>query len=440
MSIEAQRLVRAVGELTGPQKAVLAAYAAYADESGYCWAGTARIAFDTAFSLATVGRARRALIRRGWLKSRRRLGTSSVTRLNLARIAEAGIDTGPARPRRPLLIEFADPGPDARGGTELASASPEVSVAPAPPRRPRKHIPIAEPPAPDTAPGDRPDDRPNDRPGDRPDDPVCAGRAQSAHPERNDPLRVSGLPAHPERESVRELSGDLSLDARAHADSVGDRVPDRSERASETAPPTPHPAPADSRAPAVDPAPAAAPAQPPTPAPGDEAEAAAWALDLIGGLDYGAHRRPTRARATALALKLGVAHAGGLSQRDLRRHCRAALNQARRNGVAYLDGALDPDHLPIPTRPAPSPAPTSTTPAAPAAATTAVTTAGHGAVPGAVPGAVTGAGLDRPSGSPATATMSRAQAQAEIRRILTRRRPATSPEMAADAQTGPAAA
>lgn len=125
MSIEAQRLVRAVGELTGPQKAVLAAYAAYADESGYCWAGTARIAFDTAFSLATVGRARRALIRRGWLKSRRRLGTSSVTRLNLARIAEAGIDTGPARPRRPLLIEFADPGPDAR-------------AAPSSPRRHRR--------------------------------------------------------------------------------------------------------------------------------------------------------------------------------------------------------------------------------------------------------------------------------------------------------------
>lgn len=352
MSIEAQRLVRAVGELTGPQKAVLAAYAAYADESGYCWAGTARIAFDTAFSLATVGRARRALIRRGWLKSRRRLGTSSVTRLNLARIAEAGIDTGPARPRRPLLIEFADPGPDARGGTELASASPEVSVAPAPPRRPRKHIPIAEPPAPDTAPDTAPDDRPNDRP----DDPVCAGPAQSAHPERNDPLRVSGLPAHPERESVREPSGDLSLDADAGANTARRQVADPSEGTKETAPTTtPNTEPDASTVPAT----VLATTNPAAGTPEAEADSGveAWALELIVSLDYGPHRRPTRTRAHALAVKLGAAHTGGLTQRELRRHCRTALNQARHNGVAYLDGALHPDHLPIPAHPPQAPPP-----------------------------------------------------------------------------------
>ncbi|KAA1012319.1 hypothetical protein FVA95_27285 [Pseudonocardia sp. EV170527-09] len=49
---------------------------------------------------------------------------------------------------------------------------------------------------------------------------------------------------------------------------------------------------------------------------------AGFALVAVFSAMIGAHRRPTRARATALALKLGVAHAGGLSQRELRRHCR----------------------------------------------------------------------------------------------------------------------
>lgn len=422
MSNEAQGLVRNL-PMSSPHKPILMAYANYADEAGYCWPSVETIAFDTGFSVPTVVRVRRDLIAGGWLRSKRKFGSSATTRLNLPKIAAAGIDRGDRTKIIPELEFGTDPDTDPEPPTRPTG---DCGRGPATAGRARRAAPIPAP-APDASPTGVEGESAGHARRDQADLNAGSGAARSDQTDLHVQIPVICSYRSQGSSIPQEPSGDLSLDARAHADSVGDRVPDRSERASETAPPNPRPA---------DPAPVtvAAETTPPAPETGDEpeAEAAAWALDLIGGLDYGAHRRPTRARATALALKLGVAHAGGLSQRDLRRHCRAALNQARRNGVAYLDGALDPDHLPIPTRPAPSPAPTSTTPAAPASATTAVT--------GAVPGAVTGAGLDRPSGSPATATMSRAQAQAEIRRILTRRRPATSPEMAADAQTGPAAA
>lgn len=50
-----------------------------------------------------------------------------------------------------------------------------------------------------------------------------------------------------------------------------------------------------------------------------------------------------------MARLVAAAHASGLSEREIRRHCRAALNEATSNGAAYLQGALDPENLPVPS-------------------------------------------------------------------------------------------
>lgn len=85
-------------------------------------------------------------------------------------------------------------------------------------------------------------------------------------------------------------------------------------------------------------------------APRDEGEPAEWALSLIAELDFGQHRRPSRKRAVELAGRVEQAHDDGLSGPEIRRHCRAALNEARSNAVAYLLGALAVDNLPVPSQ------------------------------------------------------------------------------------------
>src|SRR5699024_7175703 len=60
-------------------------------------------------------------------------------------------------------------------------------------------------------------------------------------------------------------------------------------------------------------------------------------------------RRPTRKQVQTLAELVTTAQdEHGLNEREIRRHCRAALNEATRSGVAYLQGALAPDRLPVP--------------------------------------------------------------------------------------------
>src|SRR5437899_10380882 len=73
------------------------AYAAYADELGYTWAGVEVIAFDTGYAPSTVKQARRELTVAGWLASKRRFGTSTITRLNLDRMASEAVDGGEGR-------------------------------------------------------------------------------------------------------------------------------------------------------------------------------------------------------------------------------------------------------------------------------------------------------------------------------------------------------
>jgi hypothetical protein len=83
--------------------------------------------------------------------------------------------------------------------------------------------------------------------------------------------------------------------------------------------------------------------------PTDSAPPADWATELIAGLDYGKFRRPSRDQAAELAALVRSAHAEqGLTAAEIRRHCRVSLNQATRSGVAYLRGALAPEHLPVP--------------------------------------------------------------------------------------------
>lgn len=75
-----------------------------------------------------------------------------------------------------------------------------------------------------------------------------------------------------------------------------------------------------------------------------------WAAQLISGLDYGRYRRPTQVQADDLARLVDAARALGLTEVEIKRHCRATLNAARTSGVSYLAGGLQPDNLPIPTR------------------------------------------------------------------------------------------
>ncbi len=109
MSNEAQGLVRNL-PMEAPHKPILMAYANYADESGYCFPGVETVAFDSGYSVPTVVRVRRDLIKGNWLRSKRRFGTSAGTRLNLVKIAAEGVDRGDRSKVKPEF-EFEDETP-----------------------------------------------------------------------------------------------------------------------------------------------------------------------------------------------------------------------------------------------------------------------------------------------------------------------------------------
>jgi predicted transcriptional regulator len=76
---------------------------------------------------------------------------------------------------------------------------------------------------------------------------------------------------------------------------------------------------------------------------------AEWARQLVAELNYGRHRRPTIEQAAELASLMCAAHDDhGLSVPEIRKHARKALDDARKSGVPYLQGALKPDRLPVP--------------------------------------------------------------------------------------------
>ncbi|MGW7537789.1 helix-turn-helix domain-containing protein [Amycolatopsis sp. NPDC054798] len=282
MSNEAQGLVRNL-PLSAPHKPILMAYANYADESGYCWPSVEVIAFDSGFSEPTVKRARRELIADGWMGTKRRFGTSAATRLNLPKIAEAGVDRGD-RTRLNHDIEFE---PDAKkpAGQKLRDQSdPNVRSGTPKSRKP-------------------------------------AGRSRRDH---SDPNGARSDQSDPNEGitviRTRDQSDPLSLtDPLLDPSLLEDRDAAEGERegATSSAEKTP---PAD------------------------------WALELVAGLDFGAHARPTRTEALGLAAQVEAAVAEhGLTRGEVLRHCRAKLAGATRSGVSFLAGGLEPDRLPLPT-------------------------------------------------------------------------------------------
>ncbi|MFD9950996.1 hypothetical protein, partial [Nonomuraea sp. NPDC059022] len=65
-------------------------------------------------------------------------------------------------------------------------------------------------------------------------------------------------------------------------------------------------------------------------------------------LDYG-QRRPTTKHAAQLARLVAAARdEHGLSESEIRQHCRATLQAAKTSPVPYLLGGLAPDRLPMP--------------------------------------------------------------------------------------------
>lgn len=376
-------------DVKGPAKRlVLLAVANHANARGYCWPGIASLAGSTGLGRSTVFRTLTDLENEGLLERRTRRRpdgsrTSNVYRLNLELLHTR---------TRTITTAEAD---------EM-----EAAFADAPPTGPGNGPGRAGRAVPAPSPGDAADLPPVDD---------SAGHRQG--PAAGRPPSRSGTGARPvagPHESSVEPPRNLSLDARVNTDAPPPDQ-DQNERASETTLPTrtgtappPHPA-APPLTPAAAPAPTAEPTTqvpeaPQTPATAPEPEA--WALELITGLDYGRFRRPTHTRAAGMARKLTAAAANGLTERDLRRHCRASLNQATRNAVAYLDRALDPEHLPTP---APAPAPR----------------------PNAAPHAAPPTAPDTPG------TMTRDQALAEIHRILTRPAPGNAPETPSTTRTAP---
>lgn len=82
--------------------------------------------------------------------------------------------------------------------------------------------------------------------------------------------------------------------------------------------------------------------------PSQEQTAADWAMALIAGLEF-RPKRPNHREAVALARLVESAERDhGLTRAEIRRHCRATLNEATVSGVAYLKGGLQADRLPLP--------------------------------------------------------------------------------------------
>lgn len=322
-------------DVKGPAKRlVLLAVANHANARGYCWPGIASLAGSTGLGRSTVFRTLTDLEDEGLLERRTRRRpdgsrTSNVYRLNLE-LLHTRTRTITTAEADEMEAAFADAPPTGPGNGPDNGPGRAGRAIPAP------------------SPGDAADLPSDDEPAGHNQSPAT-GRGWSRYGTGARPV------AGPHEPSV-EPPRNLSLDARVNTDAPPPDQ-DQNERASETAPPTrtgtappPHPA-APPPAPAAAPAPTAEPTTqvpdaPQTPATAPEPEA--WALAVITGLDYGRFRRPTHTRAAGMARKLTAAAANGLTERDLRRHCRASLNQATRNAVAYLDRALDPEHLPTP--------------------------------------------------------------------------------------------
>jgi hypothetical protein len=245
--------------MAAPLKPVLMAYANYADESGYTWAGIELIAFDTGYGKTAVVDARAELIAAGWLATKRRFGTSAITRLNLAKLADAAVDRGD-RTRIKTELEFEEE--ESAGGAQRTAT--------------------------------------------RSIEPTSGSRTAATRSSNNRPAAVGTTATR--SQSISDSSENSSIEG-AEGDS-----------------------------------------------PEAKPEPAAWALELIAGLDYGRHRRPTKRQAGELAALLEAAVAEhGQSRTGLARHCRAAVSEATKNAVAYLRGALEGDRLPVPSRAASAP-------------------------------------------------------------------------------------
>lgn len=291
MSNQAQGLVRGL-DLKAPLKPILMAYAAYADEIGYVWAGVDTIAWDTGYGETTVKDARKELIREGWMASKRRFGTSALSRLNLEQMTSEQVDRGEARMIHPEL-EF-EPGirrstPKSRQATVRKTPGQSRTAAT------RLNVVPEQPPGGST----------NSRQ-------AAVGIAATR------PLSVS------------ESSDDPSVEARAGAGRHRrDPAPDGAR---------------EGNSPASNPTPGLPPAG---------GTPTLSALTLVSGLEFGAHRRPTRRQAERLAALVDAAVAGGLSLSEVRRHAQATVNAAKPpgekgNAVRYLLNGLEPERLPVP--------------------------------------------------------------------------------------------
>jgi len=301
VSNQAQGLVRNLA-LKAPLKPVLMAYAAYADELGYTWAGVEVIAFDTGYAPSTVKQARRELTVAGWLASKRRFGTSTITRLNLDRMASEAVDRGEGRRIHPEL-EFEPDSPENHRSSPVVR-EPDGCVAAGQPQLSGSRLTVAgERPAPGRLDGREPDE-------------YSSGSRPVFISESSDDPSVDARPGTPPRPGPR--SGPRR--GGRH------RAQDRPEGAKTNPPPG---------------------VRTPTDAP------TLCALTLVTGLDFGSHRRPTTVQALELAARVDAALAAGLSLVEVRRHAQATVNAAKPprekgNAVVYLINGLAPERLPMP--------------------------------------------------------------------------------------------
>lgn len=78
----------------------------------------------------------------------------------------------------------------------------------------------------------------------------------------------------------------------------------------------------------------------------DDQEPSPQAVDLVLGLVFGGHARPTERQARELARLVDAARSAGHTWRSIRQHAQAKVNQATKNPVTYLIRGLEPDNLP----------------------------------------------------------------------------------------------